>query len=75
MSLRDATITNQFYEICACALSKYPDQLISIKAVTLEVAPERRTQQCSPRFRLGGRFWIQVSDTCRQAGRERNVGP
>ena len=31
---------------------------------------ERRTEQCSPRFRPGGRFWSQVSDTCRQAGRE-----
>ena len=43
--------------------------------VPLDVAPERRTERCSPRFRPGGRFWSQVSDTCRQAGRESNVGP
>ena len=43
--------------------------------VPLDVVPERRTQRCSPRFLPGGRFWSQVSDTCRQAGRERNVGP
>ena len=74
-SLRDATIANQIYEIFACALSKDPDQLISTKAVPLDVLPERRTQRCSPKFRLGGRFWIQVPDTCRQAERERNVDP
>ena len=43
--------------------------------VPLDMVPERRTERCSPRFRPGGRFWSQVSDTCRQAGRERNVGP
>ena len=48
----------------------------NIKAIVpLDVVPERRTERCSPRFRPGGRFWSQVSDTCRQAGRERNVGP
>ena len=47
----------------------------AIATVPLDVAPERRTERCSPRFRPGGRFWSQVSDTCRQAGRERNVGP
>ena len=46
-----------------------------MSAVPLDVAPERRTERCSPRFRPGGRFWSQVSDTCRQAGGERNVGP
>ena len=46
-----------------------------ISAVPLEVEPERRTERCSPRFRPGDRFWSQVSDTCRQALRERNVGP
>ena len=45
-----------------------------MSAVPLDVAPERRTKRCSPRFRPGGRFWSQVSDTCRQALRERNVG-
>ena len=43
--------------------------------VPLDVVPERRTERCSPRFRPGGRFWSQISDTCREAGRERNVGP
>ena len=43
--------------------------------VPLDVVPERRTKRCSPRFRPGGPFWSQVSDTCHQAGRERNVGP
>ena len=43
--------------------------------VSLEVVPERRTERCSPRFWPGGRFWSQVSDTCRQVGRERNIGP
>ena len=43
--------------------------------VPLDLVPERRTERCSPRFRPGGRFWSQVSDTCRQAVRERNVGP
>ena len=38
--------------------------------VPLEVVPERRTERCSPRFRPGGRFWSQASNTCRQAGRE-----
>ena len=42
---------------------------------TEATVPERRTERCSPRFRPGGRFWSQVSDACRQAGRERNVGP
>ena len=46
-----------------------------MNAVPLDVAPERRTEPCSPRFRPGDRFWNQVSDTCRQALRERNVGP
>ena len=45
-----------------------------MSAVPLDAAPERCTKRCSPRFRLGGRFWCQVSDTCRQAVRERNVG-
>ena len=46
-----------------------------MNAVPLDVAPERRTERCSPRFRPGDRFWNQVSDTCRQVLRERNVGP
>ena len=46
-----------------------------MKTVPLDMAPERRTKRCSPRFRPGGRFWNQVSDTCRQAVRERSVGP
>ena len=46
-----------------------------MNAVPLDVAPERRTERCSPRFRPGGRFWNQVSDTCSQALRGRNVGP
>ena len=46
-----------------------------MSTVPLDVAPERRTKRCSPRFRPGDRFWSQVSDTCRQALRERNVGP
>ena len=46
-----------------------------MKTVPLDMAPERRTKRCSPRFRPGGRFWNQVSDTCRQAGREGNVSP
>ena len=41
--------------------------------VPLDVVPARRTEWCSQRFRPG--FWSQVSDACRQAGRERNVGP
>ena len=44
-------------------------------AVPLDAVPERRTKRCSPRFQPGGRFWNQGSDTCRQAVRERNVGP
>ena len=43
--------------------------------VTLDMVPERRTERLSLRFRPEGRFWNQVSDTCRQAGREKNVGP
>ena len=50
------------------------EQIIK-KAVPLDAVPERRTKRCSPRFRPGGRFWNQASDTCRQAVRERNVGP
>ena len=46
-----------------------------MKTVPLDVAPERRTKRCSPRFRPGGRFWSQDSHTCRQAVRERGVGP
>ena len=45
-----------------------------MRTVPLDVAPERRTKGCTPRFRPGGRFWNQSSDTCRQAGRERGVG-
>ena len=55
------------------ALDLHKDRKMS--AVPLDVAPERRTERCSPRFRPGDRFWSQVSDTCRQAVRERNVGP
>ena len=44
-------------------------------AVPLDVAPERRTKRWSPRFRPGGRFWTQVSDTCRQAGRREMSAP
>ena len=44
-------------------------------AVSLDVALERRTKRCSPRFLPGYRFWIKGSDTCRQAVRERKVGP
>ena len=36
-----------------------------LNAVPLDVAPERCTKRCSPRFRPRGRFWSQVSDTCR----------
>ena len=43
--------------------------------VPLDVVAERHIEQYSPRFWLGGHFWSQVSDTCRQAGSERNVGP
>ena len=46
-----------------------------ISALPLEVAPESRTERCSPRFRPGDRFWKKGSDACRQAVRERNVGP
>ena len=46
-----------------------------MRTVPLDVAPELRTKRCSPRFRPGGRFWNQGSDTCRQAVRERSVGP
>ena len=46
-----------------------------MSAVPLDEAPERRTKRCSPTFHPGGRFWSQVSDTCRQPVRERNVGP
>ena len=41
----------------------------------LDPAPERRTQECSPRSRAGDRFWSQSSDTYRQAIGKRNVGP
>ena len=34
--------------------------------VPLDMVPERCTERCSPRFRPGGRFWSQVSDTCLQ---------
>ena len=34
-----------------------------MKTGPLDVAPERRTQRCSPRFRPGGRFWNQGSNT------------
>ena len=48
----------------------------NIKAtVPLDVVPEGRTERCSLKFWPGGRFWSQVSDTCRQAGTERNVAP
>ena len=53
----------------------YLHKEIKISAVPLDVAPERRTERCSPRFRPGDRFWNQVSAACRQALRERNVGP
>ena len=32
-----------------------------MRTVPLDVAPERRTKPCSPRFRPGGRFWNQGS--------------
>ena len=38
--------------------------------VPVDVVPERRTERYSPRFRPGGRFWNQVSDACRQEGKE-----
>ena len=30
-----------------------------MRAVPLDMAPERRAERCSPRFRPGGRFWTQ----------------
>ena len=33
-----------------------------MSAVTLDVAPERPTERCSPRFRPGDRFWSQRSN-------------
>ena len=41
----------------------------------LNGAPEGRTERRSPRFRPDDRFWSNGSDTCRQAVRDRNVGP
>ena len=71
--------TNQSKQNCACAKKKTKSSNLhknnKLRAVPLDVAPERRTKRWSPRFRPGGRFWSQVSDTCRQAVRERNVGP
>ena len=46
-----------------------------LSAVPLNVAPERCTKRSSPRFRRGGRFWSQLSDTCRQGLRERLSAP
>ena len=68
---------NYFHLFCVEIVSSAPDlhKDKKLSVVPLDVAPERRTKRCSPRFRPGGRFWNQVSDTCRQAGRERNVGP
>ena len=44
-------------------------------AVPLDAVPKRRIERCSTRFRSGDRFWSQVSDTCHQKVREKNVGP
>ena len=41
----------------------------------LDAAPERLTEECSPRSQAGERFWRQSSDTYRQAIRKGNVGP
>ena len=46
-----------------------------MRTVPLDVAPERRTKRCSPRFRPGAHFWNHGSHTCRQAMRERSVAP
>ena len=46
-----------------------------MKTLHLDVAAERLTKRCSSRFRPGGRFWKQGSDTCCQAVRERSAGP
>ena len=46
------------------------------RTVPLDVVPERRTERDVPRdFGPVIAFVSQGSDTCRQAGRERNVGP
>ena len=44
-------------------------------AVLLDVVPECRIERCYPRFLPGDRFWSQVSGTCRQAVRQKNVVP
>ena len=68
-----------FKETCACSKKTTQNRHLhkenKMSAVPLDAVPERRTKRCSPRFRPGDRFWSQVSDTCRQALRERNVGP
>ena len=52
----------------------YLDKKKKMTAVPLDVAPERRTERYSPRFRPGDRFWSHGSETCRQAAKEINGG-
>ena len=41
----------------------------------LDAAPERRTEEYSPRSRAGDRFWSQSSDTYRQPIKEEKCRP
>ena len=41
-----------------------------MRTVPLDVAPERRTKRCSPRFRPGGRFWGEPRFRYLSPGRE-----
>ena len=44
-------------------------------AVPLDAVPKRRIERCFTRFRSDDRFWSQVSYSCHQTVREKNVGP
>ena len=44
-----------------------------IRTVPLDVAPERGTKRCSPRFRPGGRFWGEPRFRYLSPGREGEI--
>ena len=73
------------YTLCGYFLHKYGKNFSSRIAAHATTKYQRNStsgrgarasyQTRHPTFRFGGRVWSQVSDTCRQRGRERNVGP
>ena len=59
-----------FFINCTCE-----NKILRAQSLWTRCHVQRRIERCSTRFRSGDRFLSQVSDTCHQTVREKNVGP